>query len=99
MKTAWILILGTLAVSGCYDREGDVAELVFRGGAVWTGAPGAALAEAVAVTDGRVIAVSANGKTVFRVVSGSFPSIPAANTRAAALKKGGFSTFVRGLSQ
>jgi cell division septation protein DedD len=49
--------------------------------------------------DGRVIAVSANGKTVFRVVSGSFPSIPAANTRAAALKQGGFSTFVRRLSQ
>ena len=41
MKTAWILILGTLAVSGCYDREGDVADLVFRGGVVWTGAPGA----------------------------------------------------------
>jgi type II secretory pathway predicted ATPase ExeA len=45
--------------------------------------------------DGRIMVTTAGGKTVFRVVSGTFPSVPAANARAGALKQGGFSTYVR----
>jgi type II secretory pathway predicted ATPase ExeA len=45
--------------------------------------------------DGRIMVTTAGGKTVFRVVSGAFPSVPAANARAGALKRGGFSTYVR----
>ena len=48
MSSKWtILILGTLMASGCYGAEDEVAEMVFRGGVVWTGEPGAATVEAV----------------------------------------------------
>jgi predicted amidohydrolase YtcJ len=62
MSAKWILILGALVVSGCYEREGDVADLVFRGGVVWTGVTGADLAESLAVTDGRVTAVGSDAE-------------------------------------
>jgi predicted amidohydrolase YtcJ len=55
-KRTW-LFLGTLAIVGCYGSEGGVADLVFLGGSVWTGEDGTAVQEAVAVRDGRIVAV------------------------------------------
>jgi hypothetical protein len=40
--------------------EGDVADLIMIGGAVWTAVAGSPIAEAVAVQDGRIIAVGSN---------------------------------------
>ncbi len=40
--------------------EGDVADLIMIGGAVWTAVEGSPIAEAVAVQDGRIIAVGSN---------------------------------------
>lgn len=54
------LFLGTLAMVGCYGSEVSVADLVFRGGGVWTGESGSASAEALAVKDGRIVAVGTN---------------------------------------
>jgi len=50
------LILPVLALS-CASPPSDPAELVLLGGSVWTGVPGASLAEAVAVRGGRIQAV------------------------------------------
>lgn len=47
--------------------------------------------------DGRIIASSAGGKPVFRVVAGSFATQAEANAHAATLKKSGYTTFVRKL--
>lgn len=60
--TVALLILGTLGVSGCLPTEGDVADLVLRGGSVWTGVQGEAPAEAVAVAEGRITAVGADSE-------------------------------------
>lgn len=54
------LFLGTLAMFGCYGSEVDVADLVFRGGTVWTGEAGVELQEALAVKDGRIVAVGSD---------------------------------------
>lgn len=55
-----VLAVGTLMGVGCYGGEERGAELVFRGGAVWTGEPGGAQASAVAVSGGRIVAVGAD---------------------------------------
>jgi predicted amidohydrolase YtcJ len=47
-----------LLCAGCGMRDArDPADLVLTGGVVWTGVPGAGTAEAVALKDGRVVAV------------------------------------------
>ncbi len=43
--------------SACAPSGGEPADLVLRGGPVWTGVPGAPLAEAVAISHGRIRAV------------------------------------------
>jgi type II secretory pathway predicted ATPase ExeA len=48
-------------------------------------------------SDGRIVASSAGGKPVFRVVAGSFATQAEANTHAAALKKNGYTGFVKKL--
>jgi len=50
-----------------------------------------------ALRDGRIVASSAGGKSVFRVVAGSFATQADANAHAATLKKSGYTTFVRKL--
>lgn len=50
-----------------------------------------------AVSDGRIVASTAGGKSVFRVVAGNFATQAEANARAASLKKSGYTTFVRKL--
>ena len=61
MKAALrFLVLGLIAATACSDAGSDAADLVFRGGVVWTGVPGADLAQAVAVKDGRIVAVGAD---------------------------------------
>jgi type II secretory pathway predicted ATPase ExeA/cell division septation protein DedD len=47
--------------------------------------------------DGRIVASTAGGKPIFRVVAGSFSSPAEANQHAAALRANGYSTFVRKL--
>ena len=62
MKTRWALVaLGVLVATGC-AREEDMADLVFRGGSVWTGDPAAPAATAVAVKDGRILAVGGDAE-------------------------------------
>lgn len=51
------LVLALLATMGCSDAGSDAVDLVFLGGVVWTGVAGADLAQAVAVKDGRIVAV------------------------------------------
>lgn len=50
-----------------------------------------------AASDGRIIASTVGGKAVFRVVTGSFATQSEANAQAVALKKGGYTTFVKKL--
>jgi len=58
----------------------------------------ALLAKARSVAnDGRIVASSAAGKPVFRVVAGSFATQAEATAYAAALKKGGYAGFVKKL--
>jgi hypothetical protein len=61
MKTAWVLAaVGAFCVAGCTASPEDAADLVFRGGTVWTGDPAAPTAGAVAVKGGRVVAVGSD---------------------------------------
>lgn len=61
MKTTTaVLVLGTIAAGGCYGTGADEADLVFRGGVVWTGVSGAGPAEGLAVSNGRISAVGAD---------------------------------------
>jgi len=50
-----------------------------------------------AASDGRIVATSAGGKSVFRVVAGSFATQTEANAHAATLKKSGYPGFVKQL--
>jgi type II secretory pathway predicted ATPase ExeA len=50
-----------------------------------------------AASDGRIVASSSGGKPVFRVVAGDWATQAEANAHAAALKKIGYTTFVRKL--
>ncbi len=45
---------------GCGEPPSDPAHMVLRGGPVWTGIPGAPLEEAVALRDGRIVAVGSS---------------------------------------
>jgi len=61
MKTTTaLLLLGTVVAGGCDGTGGDKADLVFRGGVVWTGVSGADPAEGLAVKDGRITAVGSD---------------------------------------
>ena len=61
MKTTTaLLVLGTIVAGGCNGTGGDEADLVFRGGVVWTGVSGAGSAEGLAVKDGRIAAVGSD---------------------------------------
>jgi len=61
MKRLWMaLALGTAITAGCYGSEEDMADLVFRGGAVWTGDDAVPSASAVAVKNGRIVAVGSD---------------------------------------
>ena len=63
MKTVWAVVAaGVLFASGCTTSEEAMADLVFRGGAVWTGDPAAPPATAVAVKDGRIVAVGTDAE-------------------------------------
>lgn len=55
-----ILTVVAVAVAGCSGSGGEMADLVFKGGSVWTGTSGAGLAQAVAVKDGTVLAVGSD---------------------------------------
>lgn len=50
-------------------------------------------------SDGRIIAANESGKTVFRVVSGTFTEMAAAKGRAESLSSGGFNTYVRAVGK
>ena len=50
-------IILVLVLMGCFDGSGESADLVIRGGSVWTGVAGAETAEAVAVRGGKIVAV------------------------------------------
>lgn len=50
-------LLLTLLILACGTPGPEPADLVFQGGTVWTGIPGQPMAEAIAVGDGRVLAV------------------------------------------
>jgi len=52
-----VLLGAALLVGGCATAEGDVADLVLKGGPVWTGLADAPTARAIAVKDGRVLVV------------------------------------------
>ena len=54
-----VLLAGVLLVAACGGRR-EEADLVFRGGEVWTGDPAMATAQAVALKDGRVLAVGSD---------------------------------------
>jgi len=56
------LILLTLLPLSCGSPSAETADLVFRGGSVWTGVPGRAMAEAVAVRGGLIQAVGSTGE-------------------------------------
>jgi predicted amidohydrolase YtcJ len=57
-QVAGAALLGAaVVIGGCTTAEGDVADLVLKGGAVWTGLTGAATARAIAVKDGQVLVV------------------------------------------
>jgi predicted amidohydrolase YtcJ len=49
-----------LVLMGCSDGSGGSADLVIRGGIVWTGVMDAETAEAVAVREGRIVAVGSD---------------------------------------
>lgn len=59
-SVSWVVVLGLLSSLGCSGSGSDAADTVFRGGVVWTGVPGTDLAEAVAVREGRILAVGSN---------------------------------------
>lgn len=69
--THLILAVGTFLMAGCTGAEEDAADLVFRGGAVWTGEPGLAPASAVAVKDGRIVLVGEDGDVESLIGSGT----------------------------
>ncbi|MCG6954679.1 MAG: amidohydrolase [Gemmatimonadetes bacterium] len=60
LRTLAFLALVSTAAFGCHGTEADVADTVYRGGTVWTGVAGAPRAQAVAVKDGRVMALGSD---------------------------------------
>ncbi len=70
MKRTWTaLSIATAIAAGCYGSEEDMADLVFRGGVVWTGDEALPSAAAVAVKSGRIVAVGSDAD-VDRMVGG-----------------------------
>jgi len=57
VPTRGTILLTLLAALSCGGSSPQPADLVFRGGPVWTGVPGAPPAQAVAMADGRIQAV------------------------------------------
>ena len=53
-------IILVLVLMGCFDGSGGSADLVIRGGSVWTGIAGAETAGAVAVRGGKIVAVGSD---------------------------------------
>lgn len=61
MRSTHFLVAVLLSGAACGGSEMDeAADLVLRGGRVWTGVAGAPLAEGVAVRDGRIVSVGAD---------------------------------------
>jgi predicted amidohydrolase YtcJ len=60
LRTLALLALASTAAFGCHGTEADVADTVYRGGIVWTGVAGAPRAQAVAVKDGKIMAVGSD---------------------------------------
>lgn len=61
MKTPSILLLAALVLaSGCGVPDRDAADLVFRDGQVWTGVASTGTVQALAVKDGKILAVGSN---------------------------------------
>ena len=48
---------GAASLGGCARRDGGAADLIVRGGVIWTGDPDRPLAEAVAIVGERIVAV------------------------------------------
>ncbi|HSM05975.1 MAG TPA: amidohydrolase family protein [Longimicrobiales bacterium] len=59
-----IVLLPLIGTGACtaFEEEPAVADLIVMGGSVWTGEPGAPLAEAVAVAGGRIVEVGTAGR-------------------------------------
>lgn len=64
-------LLLTLFPLACGTPGPEEADLVFRGGSVWTGVPGQPMAEAIAVDDGRILAVGTSEEIRGHVASGT----------------------------
>ena len=71
MKAMWTVLALGLMTTGCYATEEDVADLVFRGGAVWSGDGSASGATAVAVAGGKVVAVGGDSDVASLIGSGT----------------------------
>lgn len=74
MKTRWIVLAaGMLAAGSCGGDAGadGAADLVMRGGVVWTGVPESGAARAVAVKDGRILAVGSDEDVEALIGSGT----------------------------
>jgi predicted amidohydrolase YtcJ len=60
LRTPTFLALVSAAAFGCQGTEANVADTVYRGGTVWMGVAGAPRAQAVAVKDGKILAVGSD---------------------------------------
>ena len=70
-RIAAVLVFGTVVGSGCYGANDPGADLVFRGGTVWTGDPGLGVVSAVAVSGGRILAVGSDADVASLVGEGT----------------------------
>jgi hypothetical protein len=66
-----LVLLPLLALGACETPSSSEAHVVFRGGVVWTGVPGAEPAQAVAVRDSAILAVGSNQEVESFVGSGT----------------------------
>ncbi len=59
MRSGWLVVAAATALGAvaCGGSDGETADLVFRGGVVWTGSPTAGRAQAVALKGDRILAV------------------------------------------
>jgi predicted amidohydrolase YtcJ len=63
-------LLLVILFAGCAEQASQTADLILQDGVVWTGVPGAGFAEAVAVADGRIMAVGSTDEVqAFRSAS------------------------------
>lgn len=61
-KLGRLILALPLLYSACTDTGGEPADMVLLGGVVWTGVPGAPLAEAVAIRSGRILTVGSDAQ-------------------------------------